>query len=379
MLAAVLVVTSAVHGDRRRAATLVPTVLAENSSDPYGVSGCAVEGTIFAMVATNEHYFGGITRFAESAHLQNVPCVVASVPWQLSVEHPYVRVLKLPLASVWQPEPQFCNNHTSGWRHVHVLKTQMISYLLSQGYDVVTTDADWSVTEATFSAVDELRKLPWDVVGTPDPVVDDAQLLNIGLLWLRNTNRTRVLAERVANRSFAAWDQAIFNQEVEADSSIGCCASESVLKAAFHRTEEISTFVQLSFDPITDEDKLNPVSQDNCNAERPPLDAMPPPNDHSLATMYPLATWQRRAFNDIAKRETSRCVLTPCDSEWLRQRNSRTLGIFGEIFPQDSPAGRSAKGRVRDSAWLVGTLLLSSTISVLLSLALVPGEAEQRT
>lgn len=258
------------------------------------------------MTATNADYFEGVARFAEQANSSGVPCVVASVPSSLMESHPLVHALKLPLAADWSPEPEFCAANKSGWRHVSVLKTQLLVLVLSAGYDCFVADADWQLSNVTLDVLMQLRASSWDIVGTNDydGMNNGAGMLNVGMMWVRHTPDTELLAQAVANRSYAAWDQAVFNEEIDAASSVRCCCSAGLLHTAFEHVAANGK--------TTNEGKYAPSAQESCQATRPPLDASPPPNSTSL--MFP-NTWQPRGFNPVSTpRPESGCARTACEA-----------------------------------------------------------------
>jgi hypothetical protein len=258
------------------------------------------------LVATNNRYFDGVAAFAEAAS-SDAQCVAASVGASVSSTHERVRSLRLPRAVDWVPEPQFCEQRLSGWRHAGVLKTQLIVKVLRLGFDCLIADADWRPTTSFVSVLVRLHdELGWDVVGTPDESAFGAQLLNIGLLWLRNTHQVRRIGERAANRTFGAWDQMIVNQEVQvAADSVACCSSTELLQSAFVRGSSASH-------AVNDHAKLEASAQESCTGPRPQLDALPPPAGCGgpCANVYP--HWVARGFNEITQRQTSRCVNLKC-------------------------------------------------------------------
>lgn len=290
---------------------LLPSPLSPPPSNPLPsdeVGACVISGTstVIGMTASNTRYFRGIVEFANQAHARGAPCVVASVASFVDAAHPLVRTLKLPLAAWWKPEEEFCDDHISGWRHAGVLKTQLMALLLRLGYDCFIIDADWTPTAAISPIIEQLRQR-WDVAALADPWTDEGtmRMMNIGLLWMRNTHETRRLGERIANRTYAAWDQLIVNQEVEA-SSLRCCVSIAALQSAFVRGR---------LEAMHDEAKQNDDAQEDCDGNRPPLAALPPPADcrGDCATLYP--NWNRYRFNGPERGHLFRCLHTTCDGD----------------------------------------------------------------
>ena len=163
-------------------------------------------------------------------------------------------------------------------------------------------------------------------------------MFNIGLMWVRNTGATLEVAERVADRTFAAWDQALWNQEVEASTSIRCRADE------FDQSAFVDAF-ELSED-LGNGDKKAPSAQVECASEeeaseqyarqRDALpnqgkDALPPP-EGVMPNLYP--NWNPLKFNDETERYDTRCQNAPpyggeglkvMDAQHQEQRRRRAI------------------------------------------------------
>ena len=87
--------------------------------------------------------------------------------------------------------------------------------MLARGYDVWLLDADRifrkTGTHAPFACVEEARRIGIDVMGFKDK---SQFYMNFGMFWSRSTTGNIALAKRVYNRTFGAWDQYIWNQEI---------------------------------------------------------------------------------------------------------------------------------------------------------------------
>ena len=105
--------------------------------------------------------------------------------------------------------------------------------MLARGYDVWMMDADLvfkkSSSHTSFACVQEARRIGIDVFGQKD-VKNKAEendptkpaYMNFGRVWTRSTPGTIAMATRVYNRTFGAWDQFIWNQEMDG-AETRCC------------------------------------------------------------------------------------------------------------------------------------------------------------
>ena len=188
-----------------------------NAIDP--VDECQHLGAVVLMAATSATYW----RAAEEAGARGrptLPCVVVSVstdvPSGEMARASYAKALWLPAAS-WRPEERWCQRTLSGWRHTHLLKTQGLVHVLSRGFDCLLTDTDWQLFSPDLF-FDAMRRLAVDVVapredcvGLSDKVTKSGcHRINLGFVWIRQSPLMLQLARRISNRSYAAWDQAIF-------------------------------------------------------------------------------------------------------------------------------------------------------------------------
>ena len=297
---------------------------------------CEVSRTAVLTVATSRHYLEAAHSLAESARdFASFPCIHLAAPSALlplnDVHAKLLEPIALPRwAALWRAEPQFCARKMSGWRQTHILKTQALLLLLSRGLHILVLDADRRMVDNPVPALEATGK---DVAG-----MRDEALLNFGLVYIRSNPVTIALAKRVANRSIAAWDQAILSEELLASAPhmLSCCFANHFIKQC----------VKLSQD-VHDLNKLGPGSHKTAGVENVDAqatqaaqvsdcrgagwryyssssgsstssedemtvhgDAMRPPSGG--ARMF--LSWNPRAFNDlpIALRRYSRCTRTPC-------------------------------------------------------------------
>jgi hypothetical protein len=300
-----------------------------------------------------------------------------------------VHALKLPLAADWSPEPEFCAANKSGWRHVSVLKTQLLVLVLSAGYDCFVADADWQVmtcahmgaegcslagllartwpallvansvtppsaeplcwqlSNVTLDVLMQLRASSWDIVGTNDydGMNNGAGMLNVGMMWVRHTPDTELLAQAVANRSYAAWDQAVFNEEVDAASSVRCCCSAGLLHTAFEHVAANGK--------TTNEGKYAPSAQESCQAtrcvlwDRPFFAALHLPFDPAWARVAQ-ATARRQPAAELDFAHVSKHLATERVQpgqyakarKWMRKDSLRGAAIRAGAFNAATRAGR---------------------------------------
>ena len=147
----------------------------------------------------------------------------------------------------------------------------------------------------------------------------DEALLNVGLLWVRASSATVALTQRVANRSTAAWDQAVFSEEVAAPSivvggrqvTVSCCYINEwigqcvVLRQQLHELNKSPTKTSVS---------QHSGCRDSSTLSRvlPPLGSpLPPPA--GAAVLFP--RWDPTRYNDPpmwTRSAYSRCSRQAC-------------------------------------------------------------------
>ena len=184
-----------------------------------------------------------LLRLAASAVQLGFACVIV----QPMDEFPALadaQVLSLPLPSApLLPEPQWCRyldlHRTYGWRKSQLYKVKMWLRILRapQRLDLLSMDCDWRISmnpvpllrQAIACPVGSSRSSgncqPAEVVSMHDGHA--SRMLNIGLIFLRNTARVRSLVSRVSNRTWLGWDQLMLNEEVNFNAhdhgKISCC------------------------------------------------------------------------------------------------------------------------------------------------------------
>jgi len=116
-----------------------------------------------------------------------------------------------------------------GFRKAQLVKVAMMKEIIHSGYDMFVVDGDWAFTgDPIASAITPWRQAfahsgrgPLMLAAMPDPDF----FLNIGLFWAESNEFTVALFERIANRSMAAWDQYVVNEELQWNADIVCCAA----------------------------------------------------------------------------------------------------------------------------------------------------------
>ena len=323
----------------------------DGSSHVAGMSRCHFNGTIIGAIASPV-YVRQLFRLAESAKPFGFGCVV-TLP--LDVQHATLfrnrseaYVLPAPNPPLL-PRPAFCESNTLysaqyGWRRTHLQKVQMWRHIVVEaGFDMLSVDANY---ELVSNPVPALHSMPPQLAGPLDPaharprpvdvmgVHDGPQnkMINIGLLWVRSTRQTRELVIRTENRTRAAWDQLVFNDELNFNPSfegIGCCVSILLKRAARPQVHGDAAQKTLSSAAL----RRRIEGPDRCSSDVPgAADALP----HS--SLLVTRTWDPNAYNrapGMSHRKAGRCTsLQPptfCAglTDWLTSTRAanRTRGV----------------------------------------------------
>lgn len=295
-------------------------------------SSAASDRTVVLTVATSNDYLTQSDALAESAwKYLRLPCIHVSMPSELiaSIEsHPRLEPLSLPSwVKRWRPEAEFCVKRQSGWRQAHILKTQALLILLQRGNHVMLLDADRRLTGNPLPA---LLSTGMDVAG-----MRDEAFLNFGLALVRSNARATALASRVANRSLAAWDQAILAEELLGAQDVTCCFANAFIKRcvdiveSVHRlnknaeSAEATQWRQVSRCEPPDATAaaftarrhiFQLFDRDHDQGQHaarllPKAAALPPPTRGAM-----FRTWHPRRYNELplSARRYSRCTRAPC-------------------------------------------------------------------
>ena len=216
---------------------------------------CALSNTVIGT-AISSGYAQPLHTLALSATRVGFPCIVVQPiypgwPWA----HPTL-VANLSLfravpdpARPFLPREERCrNNHSGyGWRRVHPYKMKMWMFVLNAGFNLLGMDSDWVLIANPLPRLLTSHQLllsskannSYERVAMDDHAADFVAVLhdgygrrqlNIGLVFVRSTPITIMLARTAFNRSFAAQDQPIINEELNAGQLTGhrrvsCCFS----------------------------------------------------------------------------------------------------------------------------------------------------------
>ena len=367
---------------------------------------CVTWGVVAGTVASSA-YADAMVFLAQSAHVVGFRCIVVQPFENMTSSNgfqrknlTYVRSLTLPAASLI-PRNMWCNasavtniytSHFSlqrhGWRRSHFYRTRLWRSILEHGYDMLSVDLDWTFVDLRLqplqppgSLVPMLRAVRTMNNETVDVVsIHDGQarmLLNVGAIFVRSTTATVTLARRVENRSFGAWEQALFNEELNFGADdISCC----------HVAHDVPCDLQIFMRP---RDEIHVQGHEKrhirkrifiegaaqCSEDLPPT-ALPPartryywrhqlPTD-SVGKFSGLGWRQKGHYNELdGKRPSGRCTSlknvcqcqalryspdhTPDDA--LRLRNPERLARYLQLKGKDLTVNSSAFHEAMRLGW----------------------------
>lgn len=248
-------------------------------------------GVVFVAFATDNHYLADIKQTALSVREYTLaPCVCVAVAGKLLKPHANESSLQQVPVDIgrFPIDRRFCGT-MKGWRIVSFIKTTLLYELLSRGQDVFSIDGDWRMRA-------NMTRPPADVVAFRDHG-QRGHYFNVGLMYVRSTPMTRRVMQRAANRSYAAWDQSIINEEFAA-SNASCCVDMDLLRI-FTKNDSVHNRKKSSIDAP-------------CVSH--PFYALPPPNKLS----YP--HWNAHNFN-VERRVHNRCT-NACHRSVVNHTNS---------------------------------------------------------
>ena len=358
---------------------------------------CVTWGVVAGTVASSA-YADALVFLSQSAHAAGFRCVVVQPFENVTISNgfqrknlTYVRSLTLPAASLI-PRNMWCNAsavnnvntaHYSlqrhGWRRSHLYRTRLWRSILEHGYDMLSVDLDWTFVDLRLQplqppdslvpmlrAVRTINNEPVDVVSIHDGQA--RMLLNVGLVFLRSTIATIQLARRVENRSFGAWEQALFNEELNfGTDEISCC----------HVARDVPCDLNIFLRPRDEihvqghekrhiRKRVEIEGQAQCSEDLPPS-ALPPKRTrylwrHQLPAdpvgKFSGMGWQQLGhYNELdGKRPSGRCTAlknvcqcetlrhhpdhTPDDA--LRLRNSERIARYLQLKGKDLTVNSSA-------------------------------------
>ena len=209
---------------------------------------CAVQNTVVGTVASAS-YAVGMQSLARSAREVGFLCIVV-MPFDWFDDLRHDLIVALPIVSPpLRPRTLWCNGplqNQYGWRRSQLYRARLWRVILHMRLDLLALDLDHQigrfnpvpVLRTTFAPAESpafhmhsgpeasLRPGHADVIAVWDGPA--GKYLNVGIMWVRSTESTRTLSLRSENRSFAGWEQEIFNEEVnynEEFSGVRCCHS----------------------------------------------------------------------------------------------------------------------------------------------------------
>ena len=281
------------------------------------LASCQIDGAVVLSAATNSQYWWAADASARRAQ-PALPCIVVATSTDVEAsditQSAYARALWLPEAS-WRPDQFWCDEGrardgrftpASGWRHTHILKTAGLVRVLESGYDCLLVDSDWQLV-APSQLLAQFRTLAVDLVAAPEvcayattggvpQTLHACRRLNIGLAWVRRSAHTLHLARRVANRTHAAWDQLILNEEFGHSPNSTCCfVSPDRLRRYASFDKDLSDSVTVSGTPTA------------CSASASGVRTLAPPPDSDEYLQWDV----HAIYNDI---DTNRSTSTKCTS-----------------------------------------------------------------
>lgn len=231
---------------------------------------CERQGTVVVTAVTLPPYCAAAHELGASADANGVaPCIVVSASLSASCREGAHVSLHEDAWAGWAPSRR-CDSPRCEWpcgyRQVWVLKTRLVSEVLTSGRDALVVDADWRFVTSPLSFYRSLPRVA--IIGLADRPTAEGHLINFGLMLIRSVPSTRRLFKRVANRSvvgeypcdwsfgcsapalrpslsalvYPGWDQLIVNEELllwsaDGDSDADCCAANQQLRDFFRRDE----------------------------------------------------------------------------------------------------------------------------------------------
>ena len=195
-------------------------------SDP---STCAQNGTVVVTTAAPSN-LARIVALAADVRMVGFGCLVvealSATPMQgWPQEVPGALMLASPDAPLL-PRARWCNNSQYDFRRTQLSRQRAWRLLLSHGLDILGVDPSTRLLRNPLPVITAQRTAkgpPPDVLGkAPGWFLKEYVLSGI---WIRSTVTTRALLERVEARTWGAWDQLIFSEELNwgAGRGAACC------------------------------------------------------------------------------------------------------------------------------------------------------------
>ena len=289
------------------------------------LGACAFSRTVAATVASAS-YAESMLDLARTARGAGFGCLVV----QAYDNFPELRdrdVLPLPLPkrqpllprSIWctsnftgatRPDGGRAGVGWYGWRRSHLYRTHMWAAVLASGFDLLAVDLDWRFSgPSPVPAIHEMRAedgRPLDVLAWWDG--DKEKMLNVGLMWIRASPAALSLARRVRNRTFAGWEQGIFNEELqfrdESSTALTCCHSRVLMWSWFNQSKKDHFLGKAG--GLKRRLQLEGAPACAARGALPPAEA--PPNASLFRWNAPDESWTARDYNTLRTRRWGRCT-----------------------------------------------------------------------
>ena len=180
---------------------------------------CARYHTVVATVATPSYAQAMLEMAASCTSIARFPCVVVQGTASFdALRSPLLHALPLP-GQPLLPIKRWCISDRFGWKLTQLHKMRMLTLLLRARLHTFIVDTNWRFVWDPMPHLMRAAAAPTHASDSPPDVIalHDGffhKLLNIGNMWVRSTALTVALAERAQNRSAAAWDQLVFNEEL---------------------------------------------------------------------------------------------------------------------------------------------------------------------
>ena len=326
---------------------------------PRLVSDCKVDGAVIGTVASAA-YERPLMNLAQGAAMVGFPCIVVQPYTEFdALRSPLLRALPIPRPPLL-PRAQWCGTQRYGWRRSHLHRTQMWHALLTLGIDLLAVDLDWSFLDIRGQPLRlelpmrSLREARTSTGAMPDVIaLHDGSargLFNVGLMWIRASASTVALATRCVNRSFAGWEQGVFNEELGfgTGATLHCCHAAPRAACDLRSfTRSVEAVHNLGHEQYHSSRRRRVEGEDTCTA-RLPLAADPPKSSTYLweataADGGALSGWHGDRYSSLKRRpltrctalaNTCRCPTLPDDDEHWRALGGVRIRHYLEKHPE---------------------------------------------
>lgn len=192
-----------------------------------------------------------------------------------------------------------------GWRRSHLYRVRLWRVVLEHGMDLLAIDLDWNIVANPLPHLRAARPPPADVVA----IRDSRGYLNVGNMWIRSTDATRAMATVVENRTWVAWEQQVFNEELNFNArfaGVTCCHTACLGKTAVKATKSQQKDLP-SKDANGRKARVEVDGVERCTDLRGRLRAQPPPEGSKEPWV---GSWLEEVFNtrqNTKERPVGRC------------------------------------------------------------------------